>query len=116
MNMHLYKAIVVDSHRMFTEGFCELLKQKTTSFNMVESCYSITNAIHRMAQKKYDYLFTDVVFNNNESKVFIEYCHKQYPDIIIIAVSSVTNLFDIKELLSIGIDASLSKSPGSDES
>jgi DNA-binding NarL/FixJ family response regulator len=113
--MQLYKAIVVDSHRMFADGFCELLKKKVTSFNTVDSCYSISIAKQRMQQKEYDYLFTDVVLNNDESKDFIKYCHKEYPSLIIIAVSGLINSFDIKELLNIGINAYLAKSASSDE-
>jgi DNA-binding NarL/FixJ family response regulator len=111
----MYKALVVDGHRMFTESLCELLKRKIANFSLVESSYSIVSAKQKMEQKEFDYLFTDSNINSNESKDFIEYCRKQYPNLIIIAVSAETNTFDVKELLNIGINAYLAKSAGSDE-
>ena len=48
-------------------------------------------------------------------KILLNTAIKNIANLIIIAVSGVTNLFDIKELLNIGIDAYLAKSAGSDE-
>ena len=110
-----YKVIVVDSHRMFNEGFCELLRKKIKTFSTIDSCYSIEAARLQMQQVQYDFLFTDVIMPDGDVKEFIAYSRKQYNGLTIIAVSSATDCFDIKELLGIGINAYLSKSAGSDE-
>jgi DNA-binding NarL/FixJ family response regulator len=113
--MQSYRVIVVDSHRMFNEGLCELLKKKIKTFNLIDSCYSIEAAKQKMLQQQYDFLFTDIAMTDGDPKEFIAYCRQKYSNLTIIAVSSITNCYEIKELLGIGINAYLSKSAGSDE-
>jgi len=110
-----YKVLVVDSHRMFTEGFCELLKKKISAFSLIDSCYSIKIAKQKMEQQEYDYLFLDVMASDSDPKEFVAYCRKQNEGLIIIAISSLSDCFDIRDLLGIGIHAYLSKSAGSHE-
>ncbi len=110
-----YKVLVVDSHRMFTEGFCELLKKKISAFSLIDSCYSIRTARQKMEHQHYDYLFLDIATSDSDSREFIAECRKQSKSLIIIAISNLSDCFDIREMLGIGINAYLSKSAGSHE-
>ena len=113
--MQLYNVLVADSHKLFTEGFCELLRKKIKNFATINPCYSLDVAKKELNTREYNYLFTDAGIHNNDSKEFITYCRRYHKDIIIIVVATSNDLSEIKVLLSIGINAYLSKSAGSDE-
>lgn len=106
---------MADSHQMFTDGFCELLKKKLANFNVATPCYSTSQAKEKLLREKYDFLFTDIIPHSNESKLFIEHCRRKYKHMLIIAVSGVTNALDVKDFLNSGVDAYLAKSAGSIE-
>ena len=109
-----YKAIVVDDHRMFAESFCDLLK-KVAGFDIADPCNSIEKAENKMAQQEYDYLFADLIIPGSDAIAFIKKWRRLNANLIIIVVSSVMDLFTVKELLGNGINAFLSKSAGNNE-
>lgn len=113
--MQFYKALVLDNHRMFADGFCELLKKKIKSFTVIDPCYSIEAARNKIELCDYDYFFLDISIRDKESKELMFFCRKKFPKLIIVAVSSLNDAFEIKEILSIGIHGFLSKSAGSEE-
>jgi DNA-binding NarL/FixJ family response regulator len=113
--MEFHKALVVDDHRMFAESFCGLLKNMAV-FSIVDQCNSIEKAEYKMRQEEYGYLFADLLIPGGpDTKEFIKKCHELNESLVIIVVSSVTDLFTIRELLGSGINAFLSKSAGSNE-
>ncbi len=113
--MKLYNAILVDDHKMFAETFSEYLKKKVTSFNIIHQCNSVAAAKQKMQELQYDFLFVDVTIPGDDTKEFMSYCQTEYPGIIILVVSSTTDLYVIRDLFDIGVNGFLSKAAGTEE-
>jgi len=110
-NLH---AIIVDDEKIISDSLAELLKQ-TKKFETVNNYYSLTNVKKEMLVKKYDYLFTDLVMPGYDVKEFIGYARKAWPKLIILVVSSLTDVVRAKELFDMGANGYLSKYSGSTE-
>lgn len=110
----LLSAMVVDDHRLFAESFTEVLKRLNT-FHQTEICFNIDSARKKLEQSHFNYLFIDLMMPGNDTTAFISECNKLYENLIIIAVSSTTDPFIIKDLFNKGLDAFLSKLSGSYE-
>jgi DNA-binding NarL/FixJ family response regulator len=104
-------AIIVDDHQMVSEGFKVLLR-KMGKFGYVTSFYSVSDARQEMLQNKYDYLFSDLLMPGFDIKEFIGFARETFPDLIIIIISSGTDISVVRELFKTGVNAYLSKSVG----
>ncbi len=105
-------AIVVDDQQMFSESFRVLLK-KIGKFGVVSSFYSPDDAAEDMEKHEYKYLFSDLLMPGFDVKEFISIARKKYPTLIIIVISSETDVAQVKELFNLGINGYLTKSVGS---
>ena len=81
----------------------------------IDQCYSLEEANRKLLFDKYDYFFIDIMIPGGNVKEYIEGFLKLNKETIVIAISSVSDPFLIKEFFGFGIHAFISKSAGSHE-
>ena len=103
-----FKAMLIDDHLMFSQGLSEIIK------NIAPDSYVTNfNNVHRakleLKMNEYNFILSDLLIPGNNVKEFISECRRDYPDIIIIIISSVMDISVVKEYFALGVNGYLSK-------
>jgi len=108
------KIIMVDDHTMFCEAVREIMKNISPG-NYFTYFGNVENAREELNKNKYQILLCDVLMPGNDVKKFISHCKASYTDLLIVILSTVTDINKIKEYFTLGADGYLSKSVGYSE-
>lgn len=109
------KMLVGDDHGLFAEGFRELLLELTPESSTVDAYTTIAQVAARLETQTYNFLFIDLLIPGENALAFITSCRQRHPQLIIIAVSSVTEASAIETCLKSGANGYVSKAAGHQE-
>lgn len=102
------KILLVDDHLLILKGFSAILKSMSPE-STVKYYTSAEKIKEELAREKYDVLFSDLMMPGVNTREFIGFCKKKYPDMIVIILSGVMEINVVKEYLSIGVNGFISK-------
>lgn len=114
-NIPISRLLLLEDHVLVAECFKEILNKILPLNCSVDFLTSVESARDMLATHTYNFLLTDLILPDQNVKEFISYCRKQYPGLIIIVISAVTDITTIKECLRMGAAGYLSKSVQVDE-
>ncbi|MBS1917909.1 MAG: response regulator transcription factor [Bacteroidetes bacterium] len=103
-----FNAIIIDDHVLFAQGFSELLKTMAPGCE-IRLHSSVEKAKNDLKTGKYHYLFVDLLMPGVNTKEFVSSCRKEYPELIIIIISTIQEISKVREFFGIGINGYLSK-------
>jgi len=115
INIPASAVLLIDDHSLVVEGFRELLKKLLPEGCSINAFTSIEQAKLSLQSFKYDFIITDLIMPGQNVPDFIAGIRKNYPDLIIIALSSVIDINKIKEYFALGMNGYLSKGAGPEE-
>lgn len=102
------KIAIVDDHVLITEGLVNMLRQHEDL--EVSATYSDgTGLLAGLAQQLPDVLLLDIQLPGMLGNELARQVHKQYPDVKIIALSSMDSFFQIKDMLQHGCKGYVTK-------
>lgn len=104
------RLLLLDDHTLVVESFKELLIRILPAGCTIDSFTSVATASATLATQPYHFLLTDLVMPGENVKEFITSCRTQYPDMVIIVISTILDITSIKECLRMGVAGYLSKS------
>ncbi len=114
-NIPISRLLLLEDHVLVAECFKEILNKILPLNCSVDFLTSVESARDMLATHTYNFLLTDLILPDQNVKEFISYCRRQYPGLIIIVISAVTDITTIKECLRMGAAGYLSKSVQVDE-
>jgi DNA-binding NarL/FixJ family response regulator len=100
--------LLVDDHALLSVGMSELLKRMLPGCE-VDFYNTIERAKAALRSKKYSYLLSDLVMPGQEVKEFLYSTRQEYPELIILILSSLTDVNLLRDYLAKGINGYLSK-------
>jgi two-component system nitrate/nitrite response regulator NarL len=103
------KIMLVDDHAILSIGMLELLKRLMPG-SEVNYFSSTAKAAVALKADEYRYLITDLVMPGEDVREFILSSRKTYPQLIIMILSSLSDVNLLRDYLAKGIDGYLSKS------
>ncbi|MGE9313225.1 LuxR C-terminal-related transcriptional regulator [Niabella sp. CJ426] len=101
--------LLLDDHAMVAEGFKELLVKILPKHSTIQIFVSIEKAMLSLEQQKYHFLMVDLLMPGQNAKNFISYCRGKYPHLIILVLSTVIDVHNIKNCLALGANGYISK-------
>lgn len=108
------KVMLMDDHILVYQGLTELLRKMLPNCEI--SCHDRIDLVKESFKTNdFLYLLTDLIMPGQDVRQFILYCRKEYPNMLIIIISSVMDVNIIREYLAVGIMGFLSKSISEDE-
>lgn len=107
--------LLIDDHPLVAEGLKELLKKMLPDGCIINVFNSIEKVKISLQKTHYDFALTDLVMPGQQVPDFITFMRSNYPDLIIMVISSSIDTNTIKECLSLGIKGYISKSINPDE-
>jgi len=107
-------AIVLHEQQLYAEGVKELLV-KTNKFNLVTSFLSADEVYNELQSNCYGYLFVDMVLQGVDVKSYIQTVRKKWPELIIIVVTPLMDLYSIKAAFTAGANSYVSTYVGASE-
>ncbi len=102
------KTAIVDDHVLIIDGLVNLLKQ----YDDLEVCGTYTNGqslLGGLAELMPDVLLLDIQLPGISGNELVRLLHKQYPELKIIALSSMDTLFHIKDMMQHGCSGYVTK-------
>ncbi len=100
--------MIVDEHEIFCLGLKEIFRI-TAPDNYVSWFTSVEKAKAELKNKNYQFLLFDILIADTDVKVFTKFCKANYPNLLLIIVSSVVDVNVMKECLNAGVDGFVSK-------
>jgi DNA-binding NarL/FixJ family response regulator len=101
--------LVADDHELITSGIHNFLSKELDNV-VIKSAQNITELKDVLSSQKVDILLQDIRFGNDHALSFITEIKQVYPDILIIALSSLTDNFTVNSILNAGCLGYVSKS------
>jgi len=108
------RAIVVNEHQMISEGLRELLV-KTKMFDAIANYVSVDDAYTELHSNSYNFLFTDIIIKGTDVKSFIKDTRKKWPELVIVVITSLSDIYTAREAFSAGVNSYISKYVGGSE-
>ena len=102
------KILLLDDHLLILKGFSEILKSMSPE-SAIKFFTSVEKVKEELNKEKYDVLFSDLMMPGVNTREFITFCKKKYPDLIIIILSGIIEINVVKEFLTLGINGFISK-------
>lgn len=112
-NRLLNRAIVFDEQQMMAEGLKAILLQ-TGKFEYVVSIADIDEILPELNNNSYNYLFIDAA-QGDDFKELISRIRSNWPDFIVIVVTSIHDIHIAKMAFEAGVNSYISKYVGSAE-
>lgn len=109
INVPPLNVLLLDDHILVADGFKGLLMKLLPEKSEVDVFNNIERAKMNLRNKQYDFVLADFLMPGQYVPDFINYLRQNYPDIIILIVSSVVDVVTIKECLKLGANGYLSK-------
>ncbi|MGE9313231.1 LuxR C-terminal-related transcriptional regulator [Niabella sp. CJ426] len=109
INIPAVNILIVDDHPLVSEGLKSLLVTMLPETSIINTADTVDKAKKDLEIQSYQYVLTDLMMPGQKIPPFISYIHSHYPGIIIMIVSSVTDINTVKECLSLGAHGFLSK-------
>ena len=113
----LCNILIVDDHVLFAEGMAAVFKSMWPDCT-VHTLQTPSEALTVLQTRHYDFLFLDFLFPAEPGYLtehFITGCRSNNPDLVIIMLSSVLALSQIRYCLRMGVNGFLSKCSGLEE-
>jgi DNA-binding NarL/FixJ family response regulator len=108
LDLPALKILLLDDHLLILKGFSAILHSMTPESD-IKFFTSLEKVKEELAREKYDVLFSDLMMPGVNTREFITFCKKKYPDLIIIILSGILEINVVKEYLSIGVNGFISK-------
>jgi DNA-binding NarL/FixJ family response regulator len=102
------KVIILDDHLLLTEGLIELLKRIIPTAE-INAYAQVDLAKAALKISTYDFLLCDVMVPGDNIEEFVVYCRKNYPDLIIIMLTSVIDTDTVRKFFSYNVNGYMSK-------
>ncbi|HLS70233.1 MAG TPA: response regulator transcription factor [Chitinophagaceae bacterium] len=105
--------LIADDHHLILEGMSNILRKLKNA-----AVYEARNKKHlfyHLKNDKIDILFQDILFGEDDARVFLNKIKTEYPDLKIIIISSISDMDIIQSLLKQGVHGYLLKSDSIDE-
>ena len=103
-----FNAMLIDDHLMFSQGLSEIIKNMAPD-SFVTHFNNISRAQQELKANHYNFLLSDLLIPGQNVRDFIIECRREYPDLIIVIISSVMEISVVKEYFALGINGYLSK-------
>lgn len=113
----LCNILVVDDHVLFAEGMVAVFKSMWSDC-VVHTLRTPSEALVALQTRSYDFLFLDLLFPAEPAYLtenFLADCRNNNPNLVIIMLSSVLALSQIRHCLKLGVNGFLSKCTSCDE-
>lgn len=107
--MNKIRIAIADDHPIVAEGLSTLLSRQP-SFEIVAIYNTGAALLEGLANGQPDVLLLDIHFPDTTGNQLARTISKQYPQVRILAITSVDNVFDIKDMLQHGCSGYLLKS------
>jgi DNA-binding NarL/FixJ family response regulator len=104
-----YPILLVGEHQLFNEALKALIKQIFKKSNITIHS-NFNNAHKELTQQEYKYLIIELLPGSIDSGRMIQLYRSQFPELIIIIISSIDELRTIQSFLDMGINCFLPKS------
>jgi DNA-binding NarL/FixJ family response regulator len=107
------KLAIVDDHVLIVQGLKHLLQQHTDI--IIADIYTSGKALlEGLAQQQPDVLLMDIQLPDKSGNELVRIVNKEYPDIGIIALTSMDTIFHIKDMMQHGCLGYVTKQAGQD--
>jgi DNA-binding NarL/FixJ family response regulator len=100
--------MIIDGQEIFCLGLKEFFR-RTAPENHVSWFTNVEKAKTELNNKNYQFLLFDILIPDTDVKVFTQFCKANYPNLLLIIVSSVVDVNIMKECLNAGVNGFVSK-------
>ncbi len=108
------KVLIADDHSLIIDGFIAVIKNHDPSI----ICFKATNKaelFQSLEKNQIDVLFQDIMFGNDDARDFIAELKKNFPELKIIIISSLTDEATVQTLFKQNANGYLFKSDPNEE-
>ena len=112
LNYHLmskYSILIADDHELILKGLQDFLSTIET-IKKVDSAQNYKEILFNLEQNKYDFVFLDIHFGNEDGRNVGKFIRKNYPLTKLIALTSFNDLETIQSTINAGFNAFFLKS------
>ena len=107
-NLSAGRVMLLDDHELFGQSLSLAIEKIVPSARV--SYYKHTSeALNELGANDYRFLLTDVMISGKNMEGFVSGCKKNFPNLLIVIVTSVIDLRAVKKFMDLGVDAYLSK-------
>ena len=103
--MHI---LIYDDHNFVTEAIATYIRQQT-DVCVIYECYTVDEVVQNLEMHDVDFIVSDVLSDEDAGFTIFEHLTKNYPDIKVVAYTSITNPFITQSLLDMGVSAVVNK-------
>jgi DNA-binding NarL/FixJ family response regulator len=107
------KLAIVDDHILIVQGLKHLLQQHT-DIVIADTYTSGKELLDGLAERQPDVLLMDIQLPDKSGNELVRIVNKEYPDIRIIALTSMDTIFHIKDMMQHGCLGYVTKQAGQD--
>ena len=108
------KIIIADDHKLIIEGL-RIVVEKCFPDSKVFGVSNKEDLLELLQKEKIDILFQDIKFGKWDARDFLKTLKEEYPDLIILIISSLSNLSVVRVLMNQGANGYLTKSDANEE-
>ncbi|GAA4430605.1 response regulator transcription factor [Ravibacter arvi] len=108
------RVLVVDDHRIFTDGICFLIGH-TTDLEVAGALHQGKDVLPFLVGRKVDILLLDIDMPDQSGFDIAKAVKQHYPHIKILALSMIDDVISMERMYSIGADGYCIKSSGREE-
>lgn len=102
--------VMVDDHQLFCRAMMSLLSGYQDRINLISVCNNGEQMKTCLRQQVVDVLLLDIVMPNESGIQLLHFLRKNYPDLPVLMLSSITSAEIVQEAIQIGAKGFLSKS------
>lgn len=102
--------VMVDDHQLFCRAMMSLLSSYQDRINLISVCNDGEQMKACLQQQVVDVLLLDIVMPNESGIQLLHFLRKNYPDLPVLMLSSITSAEIVQEAIQIGAKGFLSKS------
>lgn len=102
--------VMVDDHQLFCRAMMSLLSGYQDRINLISVCNNGEQMKTCLRQQIVDVLLLDIVMPNESGILLLHFLQKNYPELPVLMLSSITSADIVQEAIQIGAKGFLSKS------
>jgi DNA-binding NarL/FixJ family response regulator len=103
--MHI---LIYDDHNFVTEAIAAYIRQQIDTC-VIYKCHTVDEVIQNLEMHDVDFIVSDVLSDEDAGFTIFEHLTKNYPDIKVVAYTSITNPFITQSLFDMGVSAVVNK-------